>query len=179
MKITYFVHGTTTDNESGISSGLKDVELSELGVQQSKDLTELTKDQHFDAVYTSDLVRATESAKLTWGSTYPNVVDKRLRECSYGKYNGRPTVEFKANREKEYIDKSFPGGESCKDVENRMASFLEDLKKTDYEHIAIVAHHIPQLALDVLLKGMTWEEAFDNDWRNTKSWQPGWDYELS
>jgi len=38
VKITYFVHGTTTDNENHISSGWFDVELSELGVQQSRDL---------------------------------------------------------------------------------------------------------------------------------------------
>jgi len=35
IKITYFVHGTTTDNEQNISSGWKDVDLSELGVRQS------------------------------------------------------------------------------------------------------------------------------------------------
>ncbi len=29
VKITYFVHGTTTDNEKGISSGWYDVDLSE------------------------------------------------------------------------------------------------------------------------------------------------------
>lgn len=35
IKMTYFVHGTTTDNEKEISSGLSDVELSELEVKQS------------------------------------------------------------------------------------------------------------------------------------------------
>lgn len=30
IKITYFVHGTTTDNEQNISSGWSDVELSDL-----------------------------------------------------------------------------------------------------------------------------------------------------
>lgn len=38
VKFTYFVHGTTIDNEQHISSGWKDVELSELGVKQSKEL---------------------------------------------------------------------------------------------------------------------------------------------
>ena len=33
--ITYFVHGTTTDNEKEISSGWKNCELSKLGVEQS------------------------------------------------------------------------------------------------------------------------------------------------
>jgi broad specificity phosphatase PhoE len=38
VNITYFVHGTTTDNQKDISSGRYDVELSELGIQQSIDL---------------------------------------------------------------------------------------------------------------------------------------------
>ena len=45
IKITYFVHGTTTDNEKEISSGWKDVELSELGIKQSIALKEQTKDK--------------------------------------------------------------------------------------------------------------------------------------
>ncbi len=35
IKITYFVHGTTTDNEKEISSGWFDAELSELGEKQN------------------------------------------------------------------------------------------------------------------------------------------------
>jgi len=45
--------------------------------------------------------------------------------------------------------------------------------------VAIVAHKAPQLALDVLLKNKTWQQAFAEDWRKTKSWQPGWDYVLA
>lgn len=71
----------------------------------------------------------------------------------------------------------FPDGESYEDVKQRIASFLEFLKqKCDGKHVVIVAHKAPQLALDVLVKGMTWEEAFANDWRKTKAWQPGWGY---
>lgn len=36
----------------------------------------------------------------------------------------------------------------------------------------------PQLALDVLLKNKTWKQAFAEDWRKTKSWQPDWEYQL-
>ena len=38
IKITYFVHGTTTDNEKDISSGWYDVELSEKGILVSKNV---------------------------------------------------------------------------------------------------------------------------------------------
>ena len=64
-------------------------------------------------------------------------------------------------------------------VKKRVARFLDDVKR-DYggKSIAIMGHKAPQLVLDVLLKGKTWEEAFAEDWRKTKSWQPGWEYVL-
>jgi alpha-ribazole phosphatase/probable phosphoglycerate mutase len=178
VKITYFVHGTTTDNEKDISSGWSDVELSELGRTQSKELTDKTKDKKFDAVFTSDLKRAVDSANITWGGKYKIIKDKRLRECNYGDYNAKPSKVVEPLQEKS-IDTPMPNGESYEMVKKRIKSFLDDLKKEyDGKHIAIVAHKAPQLALDVLLKGMTWKEAFDGDWRKTKSWQPGWDYTL-
>lgn len=42
--------------------------------------------------------------------------------------------------------------------------------------IGIVAHRAPQLALEVITKNITWEEANQNDWRKTGNWQPGWEY---
>lgn len=39
-------------------------------------------------------------------------------------------------------------------------------------------HKAPQLALDVLTKNISWEEAINNDWRKSKAWQPGWIYEI-
>ena len=41
-----------------------------------------------------------------------------------------------------------------------------------------MGHQAPQLALEVLLNGKTWEQAFADDWRKTKAWKPGWEYEL-
>src|SRR4051812_22165125 len=91
VKITYFVHGTTTDNEQELSSGWYDVQLSEVGKQQAEELGRQTKELHFDVVFTSDLTRALESAKFAWGDTYPIVQDPRLRECNYGDLNGKPS----------------------------------------------------------------------------------------
>ena len=112
IKITYFVHGTTTDNEKEISSGWKDVELSELGVKQSVDLKEQTKDKKFDVVFCSDLQRAHNSAKLAWDGVYPIIPDVRLRECNYGKLNGASSAIVEPMQE-ECIINRFPDGESC------------------------------------------------------------------
>jgi len=179
VNITYFVHGTTTDNEKGIASGWYDVELSELGIQQSIKLKELIKDKKFDVVYCSDLKRAVDSANLTFKDSVKIIKDKRLRECNYGDYTQRESEEMNKLTLR-YIDRPFPNGESYKDVEKRMISFLDDLKKYSGKEVAIVSHRGPQLALDVILKNKTWKQAIKEDWRsrNPPQWKPGWNYEL-
>lgn len=177
VKITYFVHGTTTDNEQDLATGQAPGELSALGVEQAIDLGNTVADIHFDAVFCSDLKRAVDSAELGFKDKYEIIQEKRLRECDDGDFTGKPAASFKP-RFTEYIDTPFPNGESLKDVERRMADFLAYLKQNyDGKHIAIVAHEAPQLALDVLLRGRTWEEAIAENWRLTRSWQPGWEYE--
>lgn len=176
VKITYFVHGTTTDNETEISSGWNDVGLSELGIKQSIDLKDQIKDKKFDVVFCSDLKRAVDSAKLTFGNEVKIIPDKRLRECNYGEYNAKPSSIVEPMQE-EKITERFPEGESYEDVKVRILDFLEFLRNNhDGKHVAIVAHKAPQLALDVILKNKTWKQAFDEDWRKKKAWQPGWDY---
>jgi broad specificity phosphatase PhoE len=175
-KITYFVHGTTTDNEQEISSGWSDVDLSELGVQQSIELWDTIKDKHFDVVFCSVLKRSVHSAELTFKDTVKIIPDHRLMECNYGKYNAQPSIIVEPLQER-YITRRFPDGESFEDVKNRMRDFLDFLKKNyNGKQVAIVAHKAPQLALDVLLKHKTWGQAFVEDWRKRKAWQPGWEY---
>lgn len=179
VKITYFVHGTTVDNENHISSGWNDVELSELGIQQAKDLISKVEDKHFDAIFCSDLKRAISSAQITWGNGHTIIQDERLRECNYGDYNGKPSDIVEPLQEQAIIV-PMSNGESYEMVKERIASFLKDLKNEyDGKHIAIIGHKAPQLALDVILKNMTWDEAFANDWRKTKAWKPGWEYVLN
>lgn len=170
------MHGTTTDNELDLATGWVPGELSELGIQQSKDLGRLVADQEFSVVFCSDLKRAFDSANLAFAAKYEIISDKRLREVDYGDFTQKPSVEFKDSMVT-YVEKPFPSGESYKDVEKRIADFLKETSRQyDGKHIAIVAHRAPQLALDVLLKGKTWKQAITEDWRHTKSWQPGWEY---
>ncbi len=180
IKITYFVHGTTTDNENNISSGWKDVPLSDLGIKQSIELKEQTKYQKFDIVFCSDLRRAVDSAKLSWEGMYEIIPDARLRECNYGSLNGASSDIVEPMQEDECIVNKFPEGESYEDVKIRITDFLKFLKANyDGKHIAIVAHKAPQLALDVLIKGKIWKQALAEDWRKTRSWKPGWEYQVN
>lgn len=150
-------------------------ELSEKGIIQSKALKQNISKEKFDAVFTSDLKRAIDSAKINFEDTqYELIQDKRIRECNYGDLNG---ADESFVRYDEHIEKAFPNGESLLDVEKRITEFLGFLKQ-NYEgkHVAIVAHKAPQLAIEKIVFHKTWKNALEDDWRKTKSWRPGWVY---
>jgi len=181
IKIIYFGHATTTDNEKSIATGLAQSELSELGKEQLIRLKDKIKNQKFDVVFCSDLKRAVDSAKLTFGDTIPIIQDKRLRECDYGNLTKTEAKKVDSIKQ-EYIDKPFPNGESYKDVEKRVSNLLSDLlKKHNGKCIAIFSHWGPQRAMDVLLKNKIWFQAIrENQNRKKKHGilNPGWEYIL-
>jgi alpha-ribazole phosphatase/probable phosphoglycerate mutase len=176
VHITYFVHGTTTDNERDVASGWSNVSLSKKGKKQAVDLRDEINVESFSVVFCSDMNRAVETAELVFEDAVEIIKDKRLRECNYGVYNGRPSSIVEP-LQMEYVSERFPEGESYEDVRTRIVSFLDFLKKNyDGKRVAIVSHKAPQLVLDVVVKGKSWEEAFAEDWRKRKAWQPGWEY---
>jgi len=173
----YFVHGTTTDNASKLCSGWKEAMLNELGKEQAENLGRVSRerDDKFDIMFTSDLKRAIDSSNIAFPEV-EKIRDKRLRECNYGDLDGehKSLVIYE-----EHVDDKFPNGESLKDVEMRMRDFANYLKENyDGKTIGIVAHRAPQLALEVITKNISWEEANQNDWRKTGDWQAGWEYEI-
>lgn len=174
-KLKYFVHGTTYDNASKKCSGWKQVELNELGKEQAANLGKVNSDIKFDVIFTSDLVRAIESANIAFSNAL-KIQDKRLRECNYGDLDGEDKHLIVYEN---HIDEPFLNGESLKDVEKRIRSFIDDvLKEYKGKTIGIVAHRAPQLAFEVITKNISWEKANACDWRKTGDWQPGWWYDI-
>lgn len=176
VKIIYFVHGTTTDNLEHKSTGWIPGELSEKGIKQSIDLKNQINIDDIDLVISSDLKRAIDSAEYTFKGIKELLADERIRECNYGDFNG---LDSSLVKYEDHIDVPFSNGESLKDVEKRVRDFCKFLLENyNGKTIALVAHKAPQLALEVITKNITWEEAIDKDWRKTKAWQPGWVYEI-
>lgn len=94
MKLLITRHGQTEDNVNSITMGQRDSKLTALGIQQAqgKALQLEGLSQKIDYIYTSDLGRCTQTARIisnTLGlpETTP---DKNLREISFGKYEGLP-----------------------------------------------------------------------------------------
>lgn len=176
VKVIYFVHGTTTDNLKHKATGWLPGILSEKGISQSVALRNQINMNEIDMVVSSDLERAINSAEYIFKDEKEILHDKRIRECNYGDLNGKDNSLVKYE---DHIEEKFPNGESLKDVEKRVKDFCNYLLSNySGKNIALVAHKAPQLALDVITKKISWKEAINNDWRKTKSWQPGWIYEI-
>src|SRR3989344_6336834 len=174
MKIYFAAHSTTKDNEAHLSSGWKDVELSDLGIRQSRELGERFKDIKIDLICCSDLKRAVDTIKIAFGDKYPIIIDKRLRELNYGDFNGQSS-EMVDGMKIICIHKPFPNGESYDEAVERVEEFYEELKeKHPDKTVLIVGHRATQYGLETLINRKTIEELLTEKFK----WQPYWEYDL-
>ena len=175
IEIVFETHSLSTDNESGIATGWLDGRLSETGKRLAKEMGERRQADVVAAVFSSDLGRAVETAEIAFGGCgIPIHQDPRLRECNYGTLNGMPLSQVEAERSRR-IDEPFPGGESYRQVVDRVQSFLDDLLPTvDGSRIVVIVHAATRWSLDHSLSGIALEDLVDAPF----DWQEGWLYVL-
>jgi len=174
LTIIFEAHGTTFDNEAHLSSGHNDVELSPLGIQQSKEMGERYKDDYFDAIFCSDLQRAYKSAEIGFGDRWPIIKDARLRECDYGDFTQHSSAEVDEQKPQR-IHEPFPNGESYEHAVSRVQDFFNELIRGHHNStILVVGHRATQYGLDTLVNGKGIEECLNKPFK----WQPYWEYNL-
>ncbi|KAJ7264959.1 histidine phosphatase superfamily [Mycena haematopus] len=89
-KIYVVRHGETESNKESVIQGQLDTELNETGVEQARRLADALRLVHFDAAYSSDLVRALKTAQIILEHR-PNIEIRReedLRERFLGDLQG-------------------------------------------------------------------------------------------
>lgn len=120
-------HGETTRSVAHEVAGWSDPPLTERGREEIRRLSGLFDGRHFDGVWSSDLSRAVESARLAWGEP---VQDPRLREINFGELEERPFADVDprvAGEVMEFRRFELPGGESLGAFRNRVVAFVEQL----------------------------------------------------
>jgi 2,3-bisphosphoglycerate-dependent phosphoglycerate mutase len=163
IEIVFETHSTSIDNERGIATGWLDGQLSATGRQQAVELGARRRDDRLAAVFTSDLGRAVETARIAFGdSEIPVYEDARLRECNYGRLNGTSRAQLDLERAQR-LDEPFPEGESWRQATGRVG-----------ERILLIGHVATRWGLDHFLNGTPLEELVDEPF----AWQKGWEYEL-
>lgn len=153
-------HGETDWNTSVRWQGLLPVDLNDTGREQARKLAGVLRAEVIEAIYTSDLSRAEETARIVGEvlDILPSL-DVRLRELDIGVFQGLTVDEIKQYHPHNYaafmdepITCVLPEGESRHMLQTRvMAAWHDFVGRSDVERIAIVT---PGGAVKMLLSGL-------------------------
>ena len=123
-KLYLIRHGQSTYNLETRFTGWKNVDLTDLGVNQAKEAAKLLKNQNFDIAFTSNLLRAQKTLKIILdeiGSDIETIKNEALNERDYGDLVGQNKSEAVNKFGEEQVQiwrRSFdnppPNGESLK-----------------------------------------------------------------
>ena len=139
-------HGETDWNRDGRWQGHSDTPLNELGRRQARELA--AELDGVDVVYSSDLARARETAEIIAARLgVPVRLDARLRERSFGAWEGLTTAEIEERfREAHGRWQSGEGfgpddAESFETFDDRVRSFLDEvLHRHPQETVLVIGH---------------------------------------
>jgi probable phosphoglycerate mutase len=144
-------HGETGWNAEQRVQGHLDVPLSERGIAQAQRLAEWLATERLHAVYSSDLQRARVTAEIIAAGRSPVIQEPRVREATFGSFQGLSAPEIEAAFPEEYrawrrdsLRHRPPGGETLEDLQVRcMAALADLLPKHGGQTVAVVAHGGP------------------------------------
>jgi len=138
---TFYIirHGQTEWNLKKIIQGHEDSPLTEMGINSAKQQAKELKDIQFDAIFSSDSLRAKQTADII--ALKRNIAVKTtqlLRERSFGKYEGRSldiftnelgqlVERFEKLSDKEKKKHKYPTMESDEQTVGRFITFLREI----------------------------------------------------
>lgn len=145
-------HGETIENKKGVCQGHNEGTLTENGKEQNKILANQLKNFKIDAIISSPLQRAFDTA-LSIQSFHKHleiIKDKRLIERNMGVLQGNP---FPENYN---LFDDYEGMESINDIALRTKSFLDDfISEYKDKTILIVSHGITIKVMTSIIKNIT------------------------
>jgi adenosylcobyric acid synthase len=140
-RLLLIAHAATAWNDEGRYQGWSDVPLSDVGREQAARLAERLRDLPLDAIVSSDLTRAVETATaFAKGRTLTVRVDRRLREMNFGSWEGKTAAEIGdvgGSWHSGDVDARPPEGESLAELATRVDDFLAE---PPTGVVAVVAH---------------------------------------
>jgi len=144
-------HGETLWNRENRFQGSADIPLSDKGRAQARRVAVALADKPLDAIYSSPLSRALDTAKAVAAEHSMDIqVMDDLQEINVGEWSGKTWAEIREMwpeleknwREDPYTSGPPPGGEDYQDFQVRCINALDTIaaQHTDSELVAIVCH---------------------------------------
>lgn len=150
-------HGQTDWNIVHKLQGRTDIPLNDNGRQMAREAREGYQDMKIDCCYCSPLQRAKETAELFLeGRDIPIITDERLREMSFGAFEGEENVFDKPGHPMHTLFKHPEQYVACEESETfaslyaRTGEFLREVLVPQLEagkHILVVGHGAMNLSI--------------------------------
>jgi broad specificity phosphatase PhoE len=160
MKLILVRHAQSEYNRKHLCNAdpHKAIPLTAKGRQQARAVQQRAKKYDFNAVYTSRLLRAQQTAQIITGLAPERInVDERLDEFDSG-FEGQHILKlwWAFKRARDPLNARFNQGESQSDVYRRTYKFLTDVKSHEPSKatVLIVGHELPLQALLRIIDGL-------------------------
>ena len=145
MKIYVTRHGQTDLNKKHLMQGRTDQPLNEQGRIQAAAAAERVKEISFDAVFSSPLDRALETAAIIGHTDRRKIhVDDRIIETDFGPFEKKSYYRMGPAMTLYWaLPEIFPapkGVETTGQMVTRSHAFLKELEKQEYENVLVVCH---------------------------------------
>jgi probable phosphoglycerate mutase len=135
-------HGATPWSEEGRHTGRTDIPVAEAGREQARRLARVLGGRPFALVLVSPLARALETSALAGFGDRAEPTDDLL-EWDYGEYDGRTTVEIRAERPGWTLwTDGVPGGETAADVGRRADRVIERAREQPGDTLCFAHGHV-------------------------------------
>ncbi len=157
LEIVLVRHGATDWNVEGRCQGTTDLELNGVGIRQAQETAASLREETIHAIYSSDLKRAQQTARLIGDPHHLSVaIEPAVRELDHGELEGLTFSEIK-DRYPVFIQGwrtapaaiQIPGGEKLIDVAERAWEGLNRiaLRHESGETVILVSHNFPILSI--------------------------------
>lgn len=192
MELYILRHGETDWNKQMRMQGQVDIPLNDFGRELARATKEGIKDIRFDYIFSSPLIRAVETAEIVTGWSREKIVtDDRIKEISFGEYEGkypdeRPP-EFMNFFKSPELYRPQGSGESYEALCERTRDFIENVifpiaEKEPESRVLISGHGAMNKALLLYFKKIEikdiWSGPFQMnccisrvDIKDSKSWE--------
>jgi len=141
MRVYVIRHGESETNVKKRWTGWLDVQLTDKGREDARKAGELLKGISFDKIFTSDLTRAIETAKIAIpGCTYETT--PLMREINVGRLEYTLIADVTKEqwaRVPQYGYQDF-GGENQREFYDRILQMRKNLEQMDCETVALFSH---------------------------------------
>ena len=163
MTTLYMIrHGETPWNVEGRYQGQLDPPLTEQGRRQAESTAARLASLGFEAIYSSDLARAQQTAAALAEQTgLPVRLDSRLREIHQGEWQGVLIGDIRARWpaeihgwENDPWHHHPPGGESLPALQTRVYAVIDELTaRHPHGKVAVFSHKLPIALLKIRYQG--------------------------